>query len=175
MKVFLSVSRQANPAWIEKVVNYLQKYMPDVEIVRYAGGSYSSKPMLDCDTVVMIPPAQKDLTNYCYMGKGQTTEIQEMNKVNRVKDVYVMRDSGETIWCKQIQTVEVMDIDWTSQYATIAFKPDNITYLHRIIQQRQAKKVFEKDLGDSDIDKTISSSTHSFLKNTDYLLLVAVI
>ena len=169
MKVFLSASRQANPVWIEKVVNYLQKYMPDVEIVRYAGGSYSSKPMLACAMVIMIPPAQKDVVNFCYMGRGQTSEFQEMNKADRSSDVYIMRDSGETIWCKQAQSVKVKDIDWTNHYAKIYFKPNHLQSLDVIIGRRKNMKEIEQEFEDLHIPD--SSSKKSFPRNA--LLLAA--
>lgn len=161
MKVFLSASRQANPVWIEKVVNCLQKYMPDVEIVRYAGGSYSSKPMLACDMVIMVPPAQKDVVNFCHMGKGQTSEFQEMNKADRSSDVYIMRDSGETIWCKQAQSVKVEDIDWTNHYATISFKPDHLQSLDVIIGRRKNMKEIEQEFEDLHVPDSSIKNTFS--------------
>lgn len=161
MKVFLSASRQASPVWIEKVVSYLQKYMPDVEIVRYAGGSYSSKPMLACDMVIMIPPAQKEVVDFCHIGKGQTSEFQEMNKADRSSDVYIVRNSAETLWCKQAQSVKVKDIDWTNHYATISFKPDYLQSLEVIIGRRKNMKEIEQEFEDLHVPDSSIKNTFS--------------
>ena len=52
-KVYLAKSNKANPNVVSMVRQLLSNY--DVSVVEYTGGSYTDKPMLDCDFLVVIP------------------------------------------------------------------------------------------------------------------------
>lgn len=52
-KIYFAKSNRANPNDIILIRKRLSEF--DVEIVEYSGGSFSHKPMLDCDMLVILP------------------------------------------------------------------------------------------------------------------------
>jgi hypothetical protein len=52
-KVYLAKSNKSNPNVVSRVRQTLSDY--DVEIVEFTGGSYSHRPMVDCDFLVVVP------------------------------------------------------------------------------------------------------------------------
>ena len=84
-KVYLAKSNQSNPDDVQKVRKILND--SNCEIVEYTGGSFSHKPMLNCDMLVVIP----DLNSFDddnIIGKGLYGQIEAFQTTD--KPIYVV-------------------------------------------------------------------------------------
>lgn len=70
MKVYLSRSNAADPAVFSLVRQVIENL--GHEVVTFNGGEYSSKPLLECDALVLVPSAQMLPS---MKGSKHTTEI----------------------------------------------------------------------------------------------------
>lgn len=82
-KVYLAKSNKANPDLVMEVRKILSKY--DVDIIEYKGGTYTNKPLLECDYLFIVP----DSNNVEYddgfintrIGKGLYNQIFDFEKL----------------------------------------------------------------------------------------------
>ena len=90
-KIYFAKSNKANPDHIILVREILGKF--DVDIVEYKGGSYSHKPLLECDMLVVLP----DLTEYedlnetgVSLGKGLFEQITAFNVSKNKSKIFIL-------------------------------------------------------------------------------------
>jgi hypothetical protein len=101
-KIYLAKSNRANPDHLMAVRGLLSRF--DVEVVEFKGGTYSHKPMLGCDLLIVVPELQgnEEDQQYVDIGKGlheQITAWQRENHHNSdlliVNHVYSYKHSDE--------------------------------------------------------------------------------
>ena len=85
-KVYLAKSNKSNPNVVSRVRQTLSDY--DVEIVEFTGGSYSHKPMVDCDFLVVVPELSE---SWCedgvIVGKGLYEQLTAWQDNNSSSDI----------------------------------------------------------------------------------------
>ena len=84
-KVYLAKSNKANPDLVSKVRQNLSQF--EVEIVEFTGGTYTHKPLLGCDLLIVVP----DLTNNgIIVGKGLYEQIDAFGNAKDVEDILIV-------------------------------------------------------------------------------------
>ena len=84
-KVYLAKSNKANPDLVSKVRQNLTQF--EVEIVEFTGGTYTHKPLLSCDLLIVVP----DLTNSdIIVGKGLYEQINEFSNDKGIEDILIV-------------------------------------------------------------------------------------
>lgn len=91
MKVFLSVSGEAFAPFVQHIYSLLKE--SGLTVVRYEGDTYSAKPMLDCDYVIMIPPFNPNAE--FIVGKGQYEELKHLSKVDRWHRTFMLTAANQ--------------------------------------------------------------------------------
>lgn len=78
-KIYLGKSNRANPDHVMLVREALSKF--DVEIVEFKGGTYSHKPLLECDKLIIIPDLN-DISDYdtIPLGRGLHEQVEAFNE-----------------------------------------------------------------------------------------------
>lgn len=119
-KVYLAKSNKCNPDHIFKVREILND--SNSETVEYKGGSFSHKPMLDCDMLVVLP----DLSTYddgykqVSVGKGLYQQIEVFQEEHPDKPIYVIHDCDDG-WDPNISTITDMEIEDYDDYIEYGF------------------------------------------------------
>ena len=84
-KVYLAKSNKANPDLVSRVRQDLSKF--NIEIVEFTGGTYTHKPLLGCDLLIVVP----DLTNSdIIVGKGLYEQIDAFGNAKDVEDILIV-------------------------------------------------------------------------------------
>lgn len=114
-KVYLAKSNKANPDVVTRVRQDLSKF--DVEIVEFSGGTYTHKPLLDCNLLIVVP----DLTNNNIIGKGLYEQINLFSEKNDFEDVLVVTDfSKNQIFVDLIEDLYVDDSNDYVNYGVLS-------------------------------------------------------
>lgn len=157
-KVYLAKSNRSNPTHVSRVRAELEKY--NLEIVEYSGGSYSNKPLLNSDYLVVIP----DLSNYDFdyhinneykndydesenfiiLGKGLYNQISEFRAKNKVKKILVLKyiDENDMFFSHPCD----MDIEDSNDYITYGytyFKPKTSDLTYEFLEKQFNRKDME--------------------------------
>jgi hypothetical protein len=115
-KVYLAKSNRANPNLVSKVRQALSKF--NVQIVEYTGGSYSSKQMLECEQLVVVP----DLSDEDFIiGKGLYNQITEFRRNKGLEYVMVLCHDSDDLLVGDISSMEVIDEDDYIAYGELTF------------------------------------------------------
>jgi hypothetical protein len=94
-KVYLAKSNKANPNVVSMVRQLLSNY--DVSVVEYTGGSYTDKPMLDCDFLVVIPEFPSSVVDLEYeikLGRGLFEQINVWLNKKSKKSLIIISNNG---------------------------------------------------------------------------------
>ena len=84
-RIYLAKSNKANPDLVSKVRQNLSQF--EVEIVEFTGGTYTHKPLLGCDLLIVVP----DLTNNgIIVGKGLYEQIDAFGNAKDVEDILIV-------------------------------------------------------------------------------------
>jgi len=125
-KIYFAKSNKANPDHIILVREILARF--DVEVVEYKGGTYSHKPLLECDMLVVLPDLTEDEDlneSEVAIGKGLHDQISAFQSVSKNKcDLFVINYIHEGT--KEVGYGDVEDIDCTDEddyvnYSVIIF------------------------------------------------------
>lgn len=114
-KVYLAKSNKANPDVVSRVRQDLSKF--DVEIVEFSGGTYTHKPLLECNLLIVVP----DLTNDNIIGKGLYEQINLFSEKNNFEDVLVVTNfSKNQIFVDLIEDLYVDDSNDYVNYGVLS-------------------------------------------------------
>jgi hypothetical protein len=114
-KVYLAKSNKANPDVVSRVRQDLSKF--DIEIVEFSGGTYTHKPLLECNLLIVVP----DLTNDNIIGKGLYEQINLFSEKNDFEDVLVVTDfSKNQIFVDLIEDLYVDDSNDYVNYGVLS-------------------------------------------------------
>ena len=114
-KVYLAKSNKANPDVVSRVRQDLSKF--DVVIVEFSGGTYTHKPLLECNLLIVVP----DLTNDNIIGKGLYEQINLFSEKNDFEDVLVVTDfSKNQIFVDLIEDLYVDDSNDYVNYGVLS-------------------------------------------------------
>ena len=145
-KVYLAKSNRANPNYVSKVRQEMEKY--DIEIVEFTGGTYNSKDLVDCDQLVVVPEINKS-GKFQPLGKGLYTQIFEFSKAKAEKwgtsfdFEYVFFLGDEEFNAYGIKLIKIEDTENYVQYANVeTFEEGNNMF-----------EIFEFELGFEKIAK----------------------
>ena len=114
-KIYFAKSNQASPDHVMMVREMLSKC--DVDIVEYKGGSYSHKPMLECDYLFILP----NMENYeedeevVGVGKGLHQQIDTWFEDKGYDNVFMITyPTNSTSY--QLRVVDHLDISDEDDY-----------------------------------------------------------
>lgn len=131
-KVYLAKSNRSNPNLVMKVRELLFQY--DIEIVEFTGGEYSSKPLLSCDYLIIVPELPVDNlvidVDNVIIGKGLFTQIREFyafNESSYFNNIIVISDDNLQI--KTIDNLKILDISNYIETANLHFDEDSCDML----------------------------------------------
>lgn len=117
-KIYLSISRQADKAFVKEVVRQLS--FIEARIVSYDTATvYDRKELLDCNYLFLILPQNfKSIGEKLpIIGKGQYDEIRAFKeRYQYIVDpkIYVIYDASSGLWLSKVKTVMLNDITtWT--------------------------------------------------------------
>lgn len=111
-KVYLAKSNKANPDLVSKVRQNLSQF--EVEIVEFTGGTYTHKPLLGCDLLIVVP----DLTNSdIFIGKGLYEQIDTFGNAN--EHILIVTNFNENKIF--VDMVDDMWVDDSSDYVHYGF------------------------------------------------------
>jgi len=147
MKVYLSKSNRSDPHVVDVVRTDLKR--AGLEVVEFHGGTYSHTPMIDCEVLVVVPPAEflqmndavlRDYGNIhiakgygCQIGKGQSEQITTflLKSIDNQPQVGVSTkiiiaecacsDMVEYGWFESHRTI--VEGDWKVNYAYLKVTP----------------------------------------------------
>lgn len=157
-KIYLAKSNRANPDYVMAVRNLLSRF--DVEVVEFKGGSYSHKPMLDCDLLVVVPELQENDEDlqYVNLGKGLFEQIETWQKHNKNKsDLLIVNQINDydEIGIGKFDEFDICDPDDYVNYSAILFDYDSIDGSYDDSDTLQA--VFENRLNQKTTSKKSST------------------
>jgi hypothetical protein len=110
-KIYLAKSNKANPDHLISVRGLLSNY--GIEVVEYKGGSFSHKPMLECDKLYILP----DLSDYnededgLSIGKGLHQQIEEWKTYKDAEEVYMIVNTGDDYYLRRVIDLDMDDYD----------------------------------------------------------------
>lgn len=100
VKIYLAKSNKANPDDVMRVRQLLSKY--PIEIVEYSGGTYSNKPLKDCQFLIIVPCMENVEENWgeitVTIGKGlhdQITYFESLNNGCEINNILVLSDTSD--------------------------------------------------------------------------------
>jgi hypothetical protein len=112
-KIYLAKSNKVNPDDLMAVRVRLSKF--DIELVEFKGGSYSHKPMLECDMLLVLPDlSEHDIdfdTAAIPIGKGLNSQIGEW-KYQHKGDCFIFTEIADyDCYLTPIKDLDVVDED----------------------------------------------------------------
>lgn len=120
MKVYLAKSNRANPNLVARVRQTLSNY--NLEIVEFKGGTYSHKPLLECEQLVVVPEELGvDSVN---VGKGLMEQIQAFSRKSLHNSDNVIFISSENCDTAMIESYHVVNYDDYVNYGLIDLSED---------------------------------------------------
>jgi hypothetical protein len=151
-KIYLAKSNKANPDQLMAVRAMLSRF--NVEVVEYNGGTYSHKPMLECDKLFILP----DLSNYdededyVGIGKGLHQQIAEW-KTYKSSEVYAVVNDSDDYYLREVIDLDINDSD---DYINYSFAV--LDYNYTVTMLTKLTKFFgNPNLGESKVNKNISN------------------
>mgnify|MGYP007100098570 CR=1 FL=1 len=120
MKVYLAKSNRANPDLVARVRQTLSNY--NLEIVEFKGGTYSHKPLLECDQLVVVP--EELGLESVNVGKGLMEQIQAFSRKSLHNSDNVIFISSENCDTAMIESYHVVDSDDYVNYGLIDLDDD---------------------------------------------------
>ncbi len=120
MKVYLAKSNRANPDLVARVRQTLSNY--NLEIVEFKGGTYSHKPLLECDQLVVVPEELE--VDSVIVGKGLLEQIQAFSRKSLHNSDNVIFISSENCDTAMIESYHVVDSDDYVNYGLIDLSED---------------------------------------------------
>lgn len=164
MKVYLAKSNKANPDVVVRVRQTLSNY--NLEIVEFKGGTYSHKPLLESDQMVIVPAEVDACEDYTTIGKGLYEQIEAFSRKSLHNSDNIIVIVNEDCDTAMIDSYDVMDVDDYVNYADLYLSEDNCSL----------KEVLDDVVGDyyMDSDEPIytSESTPVRKTNSNYYLLI---
>jgi hypothetical protein len=164
-KIYFAKSNKANPDHIILVREILARF--DVEVVEYKGGSYSHKPLLECDMLVVLPDLTecKDLNEEeVGLGKGLYDQIKAFKSTSRNKcDTYIINyvhEGSKEVGYGDVHEIDCADPDDYINHAVVLFNTDDDA------QHGQLGATLEDRLG-------FNTSTPSRINKSRYKYLLA--
>lgn len=164
MKVYLAKSNKANPDVVARVRQTLSNY--NLEIVEFKGGTYSHKPLLECDQMVIVPAEFDVCEDYTTIGKGLYEQIEAFSRKTLRNSDNITVITGDDCNTAMIEdTVEIDEGDYIN-YAELYLSEDNCS-LNEVLYDI----VRDYYMG-SDEPVYSSKSTSVSKTNSNYYLLI---
>ena len=117
-KVYLAKSNKSNPNVVSRVRQTLSDY--DVDIVEYTGGSYSHRPMVDCDFLVVVPElCESWCEDGVIVGKGLYEQLTAWQDNNDSSDILFIVD--EHLSVGEIYDINVVNYTNYIEYGIVKF------------------------------------------------------
>lgn len=164
MKVYLAKSNRANPEVVARVRQTLSNY--NLEIVEFKGGTYSHKPLLECDQMVIVPEEVDVCEDFTTIGKGLYEQIEAFSRKclhNSDNIIVITSDDCGTSMIEN--TVEIDEDDYVN-YAELYLSEDGCS-LKEILDD-----IVRDYYMDSDEPIYASESTSVRKTNSNYYLLI---
>jgi hypothetical protein len=121
MKVYLAKSNRANPDLVARVRQTLSNY--NLEIVEFKGGTYSDKPLLECDQLVVIPEELEEET--VNVGKGLYQQIDSFSRISDYNSDNITFISSERCDTAMIESYRIINSDDYINYGLVYLEEDN--------------------------------------------------
>lgn len=107
-KLYLAKSNKANPDDVMRVRQLFSRF--EIEVVEFTGGTYSHKPLKECDYLLIIPNLKEvkktNSETYISLGKGLHEQI-KFFKSNGT-DLFIIHDTSDS----DINMSVIADIDY---------------------------------------------------------------
>jgi len=120
MKVYLAKSNRTNPEVVARVRQTLSNY--NLEIVEFKGGSYSHRPLLECDQLVVVPE-ELDLERVT-LGKGLYEQIEAFSRKNLHNSDNIIFISSEYCDTAMVDSYNILDSDDYVNYGEVNISED---------------------------------------------------
>lgn len=143
-KVYLAKSNKANPDLVSKVRQNLSQF--EVEIVEFTGGTYTHKPLLSCELLIVVP----DLTNNdIIIGKGLFEQINEFINYKDDENILIVTNfKNETIFVDMVDDMYVDDGNDYVNYGVLSVSgsEDKISDVLKLTYGYKKKTMKESDM-----------------------------
>ena len=150
-KIYFGKSNRANPNHVMAVRALLSEYG---EVVEYAGGSYSHKPMLECDYLVILPELNnyRDDKEFVNLGRGLHEQIETFLDYNNAKaNLLIINEVNlysRDFWVGDFDELDVADYDDYVNYSCALFDYDREREnLKSILDNRIGRSMTTSDMG----------------------------
>lgn len=164
MKVYLAKSNRANPEVVARVRQTLSNY--NLEIVEFKGGTYSHKPLLECDQMVIVPEEVDVCEDFTTIGKGLYEQIEAFSRKSLHNSDNIIVITSDDCGTSMIEnTVEIDEDDYVN-YAELYLSEDGCS-LKEILDD-----IVRDYYMDSDEPIYASESTSVRKTNSNYYLLI---
>jgi len=117
-KVYLAKSNKCNPDNVQIIRKLLKNY--DCEIIEHKGGSFSHKPMMKSDILIVLPYLEEYVENNI-VGRGLYSQIEEFERTG--KPCLVVYNIDKQISVGNIIDKEVLDYNDFFEYGEVCVDP----------------------------------------------------
>ena len=116
-RVYLSKSKQVDLDTLLLTRKLLSAY--NIELVEFSGGEYTTDLLESCDILLVLPTDKPKAFNYHFnVGKGQYLELETAYNCN-INTFCILAGIEELYVAHWKYDIEVIDIDWKRNYATV--------------------------------------------------------
>lgn len=164
MKVYLAKSNKANPDVVARVRQTLSNY--NLEIVEFKGGTYTHKPLLECDQMVIVPAEVDVCEDFTVIGKGLYEQIEAFSRKSLHNSDNIIVITSDDCDTSMVEGTAEIDEDDYVNYAELHLSEDGCSL----------KEVLDDIVRDYYIDSDepiyASESTSVSKTNSNYYLLI---
>lgn len=116
-RVYLSKSKLVDLDKLLLTRKLLSAY--NIELVEFSGGEYTTDLLESCDILLVLPTEKPRAFNHHFnVGKGQYTELETAYNHN-INTFCILTGMEELYVAHWEHDIEVIDIDWKRDYATV--------------------------------------------------------
>jgi hypothetical protein len=125
-KVYLAKSNKANPNLVSRVRQDLSNF--NIDVIEYTGGTYTHKPLLECNLLIVVPDLSDKTNNSIIIGKGLYEQINLFVDEDRIDDILVINKfDGINIFANMVEDLYVDDTkDYINYGVLTVFDGDEI-------------------------------------------------
>lgn len=114
-KLYLAKSNMSDPNLIMQVRALLNEL--ELELVEFSGGSYSDKPLLSCDHLLVIPPNPKQEDPR--VGRGLSEQIRDFEAKNDTTIFIFDHIEDDAIYIREFLDQDLIQRDWKENWAAV--------------------------------------------------------
>lgn len=164
MKVYLAKSNKANPDVVARVRQTLSNY--NLEIVEFKGGTYTHKPLLECDQMVIVPAEVDVCEDFTVIGKGLYEQIEAFSRKSLHNSDNIIVITSDDCDTSMVEGTAEIDEDDYVNYAELHLSEDGCS-LKEVLDD-----IVRDYYMDSDEPIYASESTSVRKTNSNYYLLI---